>query len=130
MIWARCRGGKLLGTTGAGFVQQERLQAALLVAAADSPDRGRVALQAAGDGPDGFTGGYGQDDAGMLNLEPGQAPGSGNGSQDRQVSSSDGQGARFPTTHGRFPDAETGLGLQSTAPANSLHDFMPDPLGR
>ena len=83
MIRARCRGGKLLGTTGAGFVQQERLQAALLVAAADSPDRGRIALQAAGDGPDGFTSGYGQDDAGMLNLEPGQAPGSGNGLQDR-----------------------------------------------
>ena len=83
MIWARCRGGKLLGATRAGFVQQERLQAALLIAAADSPDRGRIALHAVGDGPDGFTSGHGQDDAGMLNLEPGQAPGSGNGLQDR-----------------------------------------------
>jgi len=92
MICARCRGGKLLRTAYAGFVQQERLQAALLVAAADPPDGGRIARQPVGDGPDGVTGGHGQNDAGMLNLEPGQTPGSGNGLQDRQLRSSDGQG--------------------------------------
>src|SRR4051812_12828245 len=112
MIWARCRGGNLLRPALAGFVQQESLQAAPLIAAADSPDRGRVALQAIGYGPDGFASGHGQDDAGMLNLEPGQTPGSGNGLQDRQVSSSDGQGARFPATHGRISYAEAGLILQ------------------
>ena len=85
MIWARCRGGNLLRPALAGFVQQESLQPALLVAAADTPDRGRVALQAAGYGPDGFASGHGQDDAGMLNLEPGQTSGSGNPLQDRQV---------------------------------------------
>jgi hypothetical protein len=129
MIWARCRGGNLLWAAHAGFVQQESLQAALLVAAADSPDSGRIALQAVGYGCDGFTSGHGQDDAGMLNLEPGQTPGSGNGLQDRQVSSNDGQGARVPATHGRISDAEAGLNVQHTAPANFLHDFMPGPLG-
>src|SRR5262245_64511942 len=68
MIWARCRGGNLLRAAHAGFVQQESFQAALLVATANSPDSGRVTLQAAGYGPDGFSGSHGQDDAGMLNL--------------------------------------------------------------
>jgi hypothetical protein len=66
-----------------GFVQQESLQAALLIATSDSPDGGWVTLQAVGDGPDGFTGGDGEDDASMLDLEPGQTPGSGNGLKDR-----------------------------------------------
>ena len=130
MIWARCRGGNLLGTAHAGFVQQEGLQAAPLVAAADSPDSGRIALQAVGQDPNGFTSGHGQDDAGMLNLEPGQTPGSGNSLQDRQVSSGDGQGARFPATHGRISDVEAGLNLQHAAPENFLHDFVPGPLAR
>src|SRR5689334_17055862 len=84
MIWARCRGGNLLGAAHAGFVQQEGLQAAPLVAAADSPDSGRITLQAVGNGPNGFASGHGQDDTGMLNLEPDQTPGTGHGLQDRQ----------------------------------------------
>jgi hypothetical protein len=32
----------------------------------------------------------------MLDLEPNQTPGAGNGLEDRQVRSSDAQGARFP----------------------------------
>jgi hypothetical protein len=128
MIWARCRGGNLLRTAYVGFVQQERLQAALLVAASDTPDGGRITLQAVGDGADGFTGGHSQDDAGMLDLEPGQTPGSGNSLEDRQVRSSDGHRARFPATHGRTSCAEAGLILQHTASSNFLHDFVPGPL--
>jgi len=83
MIWARWRGGNLLRTAHAGFVQQEGLQAALLVAACDTPDGGRITLQAVGEVPDGFPGGHGQDDACVLDLEPGQMPGAGNGLEDR-----------------------------------------------
>ena len=100
MIWARCRGGNPLRAAHAGFVEQESLQATLLVTASDTPDSGRIAFQAVGYGPDGFAGGYCQNDAGMLDLEPSQTPGSGNGLQDGQVRSGDGQGARFPATHG------------------------------
>src|SRR4051812_14112355 len=64
MIPARCRGGNLLRTAHAGLVQQERLQAALLVATTDPPDGAGITLQAVGYGPDGFTSGDGQDDAG------------------------------------------------------------------
>ena len=63
-------GGNLLRTAEAGFVQQESLQAALLVAATDAPDGGPVTLQPGGDRLDRFPGGNGQDDAGMLDLEP------------------------------------------------------------
>jgi hypothetical protein len=128
MIWPRCRGGNLLWPTQAGFVQQERLQAALLVAASYTPDGGRITLQAVGEGPGGFTGGHGQDNAGTLDLEPGQTPGSGNSPEDRQVRSSDGQRARFPATHGRASCAEAGLIRQHTPPSNFLHDFWPGTL--
>jgi hypothetical protein len=71
MIWARWRGGNLLRTAHAEFVQQESLQAALLVAATDAPDRGPVTLQTIGYRLDGFTAGNGQDDAGMFDLKEG-----------------------------------------------------------
>src|SRR4051794_32514982 len=71
-IWARWRGGNLLGTPQERIVQQEFLQAALLVAATDTPDGGPITLQAGSDGLDGFPGGHGQHNAGMLNLEEGQ----------------------------------------------------------
>jgi hypothetical protein len=45
-IWARCRGGNLLGPPWAGVVQQESGKAALLVASADPPDGGGIAFQA------------------------------------------------------------------------------------
>lgn len=70
-IWARCRGGNLLGTTGSGFVRQESLQASLLVETTNPPDCGPVTLQAAGDRLDRLTAGNGQDDAGMLDLKEG-----------------------------------------------------------
>jgi hypothetical protein len=73
-IWARCRGGNLLRAAHAGFVQQERFQAALRIATTDPPDRGAVALQAVGYCLDRLTAGNGQDDAGMLDLKEGQTP--------------------------------------------------------
>src|SRR5262249_25847809 len=73
-ICARWRGGNLLRPPRAGVVQQEVAQPAPLVAAADAPDGGRVAFHPGSNGRDRLTGGDGQDDARMLDLEPGQAP--------------------------------------------------------
>jgi hypothetical protein len=42
----------------------------LFIAAADSPDRGRVALQLAGQCLDTLAGGDAQQDPGMLDLQP------------------------------------------------------------
>jgi hypothetical protein len=82
------------------------------VAAADTPDGGRVTPQASGYRPDGLTGGHGQDDAGMLDLEPGQSPGSGNPLQYWEVRVRNTQGARLPATHRSTSYAEAGLYLQ------------------
>jgi hypothetical protein len=71
MIWARWRGGNLLRTAHAGFVRQESLQAALLVATTDPPDRGPGTLQTLSYRLDRFTAGNGQDDAGMVDLKEG-----------------------------------------------------------
>jgi hypothetical protein len=100
-IWARWRGGNLLGTSRAGVVHQEFLQAALLVAAADAPDGGPVALQPGGDLADPVAGGNGQDDPGMLHLEPRQMATAGNGLKDGGIRWMDGQWARFSTAHER-----------------------------
>src|SRR5262245_32726075 len=128
-IRARARGGNLLRAAQAGLVQQEGLQPALLVAAADTPDGGRVALQACGYGPDGLAGGHVQDDAGVLDLEPGQPPGSGNPLQHREIRVSNLQGAWLPTTHRSTSSAKAGLYLHHTPTCNFLHDFVPGPLG-
>jgi hypothetical protein len=82
------------------LVQQEFLQATLLVTAADAPDRGSVTLQARGHRLDGFSGGHGEHDAGVLNLEEGQVAAPSHSVQDRSISDSDGQGARLSATHG------------------------------
>src|SRR5215212_9493692 len=87
MIWARWRGGNLLRTAHTGFVQQEGLQAALLIATSDTPDGGRITLKTVGDGLDALTGGDSQDDAGMLDLEPSQIPGAGDCLEDREIRS-------------------------------------------
>ena len=93
-IWARCRGGNLLGTPDARVVQQEVFQPALLVTATDPPDGGPVALHPRGDRLDRFPGGDGQHDPGMLDLEPGQAATVGHALQDRGIRVGNGQGAR------------------------------------
>ena len=102
-IWARWRGGNLLRTSQAGLVQQEFLQAALLVTAADAPDSGPVTLQARGHRLDGLSGGNGEHDAGVLNLKEGQAAAACHGAQDRGLSGGDGQGTRLSATHGNTP---------------------------
>jgi len=81
--------------THMGFVQQEALPAALFVAATDSPNGGRIAFDPGSHGADGFTTGDGQYDACMLDLEPGQVSGTGNGLKDREVRGSNGKRTRF-----------------------------------
>src|SRR5262245_60437173 len=75
--WARCRGGKLQRMPPAGLLQQEALPAAVLIAATDPPDGGRVAFHAGGHRVDRFTTSHGQHNVGMLDLEPSPVPGSG-----------------------------------------------------
>src|SRR5438067_2204284 len=72
-IWARCRGGNLLRTPQPGVVQQELLQPAPLVAATDTPDGGPITFRLGGDRLNRFAGSDSQNDAGVLDLEPGQA---------------------------------------------------------
>ena len=89
-IWARWRGGNLLETPEAGLVRQEAVQSVLLVTAADTPDRGPVAFQPGGHCLDRLASGDGEDDAGVLDLEPGQAAAVGHGLQDGEVGFRDG----------------------------------------
>jgi hypothetical protein len=98
-IWARCRGGNLLGTPLARIVYQEPLQAALLVAAANAPDGGPIALQPGCDIADALASSNCQDDPGMLHLEPSQVATAGNGLKDGGIRWLDGQRARLSTTH-------------------------------
>src|SRR5262245_31702805 len=76
-ICARCRGGNLQRSPRAGHIEQEVFPASVLLAATDPPDRGWVALHAGGHRADRFATGDGQHNAGMLDLEPSQVPGSG-----------------------------------------------------
>jgi hypothetical protein len=115
-IWARCRGGNLLGTPLARIVQQEFLQPTVLVAAADAPDGGPVALQAGCDIADALAGGHGQDDPSMLHLEPSQVATVGNGLKDGGIRCLEGQRERFSTTHGRASEK----GLSSAYPISRI----------
>jgi hypothetical protein len=83
----------------ARIVGQDVSYATLSVAAADPPDGGAIALQAVGDLADALSGGHGQDDPGMLDLEPSQATVVRDELQDRNVRSGEGQRARLSTTH-------------------------------
>src|SRR5438876_10807457 len=69
-ICARCRGGKLLRATRPRGLPQHDIEAVLFIAAADAPDRGRVALHLAGQCLDPLAGSDPQEDSGMLDLEP------------------------------------------------------------
>src|SRR5262245_3934409 len=107
-IWARWRGGNLLRTSQAGFVQQEFRQAALLVAAADPPDGGAVTLQARGHRLDRLPRRHGEHNAGVLNLVEGQVAAACHGLQDRSIRGGDGQGARRSATHGNTSAVRAG----------------------
>jgi ABC-type hemin transport system substrate-binding protein len=74
----------------AWVVLQELFQAALLVASADAPDGGSVALQAVGEIAHTPAGGNGQDDPGMLHLGPRQAAVMGDELQDGPIGGRDG----------------------------------------
>ena len=84
----------------ARVVQQELVQPALLVAPADAPDGGPMAFQPRRDIVDGLAAGNGQDDAGMLDLEPGQATAAGHGLQDRPIRRRDSQRGSLSASHG------------------------------
>src|SRR6516225_467957 len=99
-ISARCKGGKLLGASQAWLIQQQSIQPALLIAAADTPDGRPVTFQPSGNGADGLSRGNRENDARMLDLEPSQAPAVRYGAEHRQVSGDNHQAARFTTTHG------------------------------
>jgi hypothetical protein len=112
----------------AGLIQQEGFPAAVLVATTDPPDGGRIAFHAGGHRIDWFPSGDGQHNAGMLDLEPSQVPGSGDRLEDREITGSDDEEARFPATHETTSDAGEGLNLQDTAARNFLHYLWPGPL--
>jgi hypothetical protein len=74
----------------AWFVLQKSFQATLLVASADAPDGGSIALQAVGEIAHTLAGGNGQDDPGVLHLEPRQAAVTGDELQDGPIGGRDG----------------------------------------
>ena len=109
-IRARWRGGNLLGMSRARIVGQDVPYATLSITTADAPDGGAIALQAVGDLADALSGGHGQNDPGMLDLEPSQATVVRDELQDRNVRSREGQRARLSTTH----EQASTKGLSST----------------
>ena len=121
-------GGDLLRTTEAGFIPQKSCQAALLVAATEAPDGGPVRLHPRGNRVDQFAGGDGQDDAGMLDLEPGQVPAPSDGLEDRKIIGSDGQGTRLSAAHGTTLMPEQAPYSSIPVAPNLLHYFVPIPL--
>lgn len=114
----------------AGFIQQEVFPAALLIATTDPPDGDRVTFHAGGNPVDWFPSGDSQDNAGLLDLEPNQVPGSGDRLEDWEIKSSDDEGTRFSATHGTTSNAGGGVNLQDTAALNFLHYLWPGPLVR
>jgi hypothetical protein len=74
----------------AWVVLQELFQAASLVASADAPDGGSIALQAVGEIAHTPAGSNGQDDPGALHLEPRQAAVMGDELQDGAIGGRDG----------------------------------------
>jgi hypothetical protein len=81
------------------LVQQESFESALLITAADAPDRGPVTFQPAGDVLDGLARSDGQDDTGMLNLKEGQVSAASDRLQDRNIGIGEVHGTRAASTH-------------------------------
>ena len=114
-IWARWRGGDLLRTAQAGFVQQESCQAALLVAATDAPDGGPVTLHPRATAWMGSPPATARTMRACWTWNQGRCRAPSDGLEDRKIRGSDGQGARFSATHGTTSGAAAGLSLQHTA---------------
>lgn len=83
----------------AWVVLQELFQATSLIASADPPDGGSIALQSGCEIAHTLAGGNGQDDPGVLHLEPRQAAVTGDELQDGPIGCRDGQRAGSSTTH-------------------------------
>jgi len=105
-------------------IQQEFLQAALRVTAADPPDGGAVAFQPSSDRLDRFPGSDSENDPGMLDLEPSQSATVRHGLQDRGIRSSQGQGARFPSAHAATSNARIQDYCQHTPAPEIVAAFM------
>ena len=88
----------------AWVVSQELFQATLLVASADTPDCGPVALQAVGQIAHTLAGSNSQNDTGMLHLEPRQTTTVSDELQDRLIRCRDRQRTEFATTHEEASD--------------------------
>src|SRR5438046_2597018 len=132
MIWACWRGGNPLGTPRAVRLSQEGRESGLLVAAAEAPHGGGVALPARGDILHRFTAGDRQDDPGPLDLEVGEGDLSCDVLQAGKITAGQRNGARFATAHGsasreEWEGQEYFSSSIATAP-NSLHYFWPEPL--
>jgi hypothetical protein len=83
----------------AWVVLQELFQATSLIAPADPPDGGSIALQSGCEIAHALASGNGQDDPGVLHLEPRQAAVMGDELQDGPIGGRDGQRAGSSTTH-------------------------------
>jgi hypothetical protein len=100
-------GGNLLRTPDPGVVQQEVLQTALCITAADSPDGGSVTFHPRGNCLKRFASSNGQHDPSMLHLEPSQTATAGHRLQDWLIRIGNGQGAGFASTHETTSDSKT-----------------------
>src|SRR5580700_11061952 len=97
------QGGKLLWATRPPGLPQHDIEAVLFVTTANSPDRGRVALQFAGQCLDPLPGGDTQEDSGMLDLEPRLRAAPSKPLEDGDIIEIELQRARSSTTHGQPP---------------------------
>jgi hypothetical protein len=102
-IWARWRGGKLLGATGARDFPQHAIESTFLVTAANPPNGADVTLRLEGYDLDALATCDAQQDLGMPNLEPRARAASRYRFQDRNITGVQHQSARFSTAHEQPP---------------------------
>jgi len=103
-IWTRCRGGKPLRSPRALSLAEYGSEPALLITATKAPDGGRITLHLAGDQVNPLAGSNRQQNARMLDLEPGLRATMGDLLQDRDIVGGDVKPPRTSTTHGQPPN--------------------------
>src|SRR6478735_1129585 len=132
MIWARWRGGNPLGAPRAVRFGHQGRESGLLVAAAEPPHGGGVALPSRGDLLHRFTGGDRQDDPSPLDLEVGAGDLACDALQAGEITAGQRNRARFATAHGAASgqkgERERGFTPSIATAPNSLHYFWPEPL--